>query len=367
MSYSTLTVDLKERSYDIYIGEGLLQSAATLIKPVLPLNNAFIITDENVAKLHLKPLQNSLSEAGIESHCSILPAGEQTKSFNQLEQLLNEIFEKKPERKSTLIALGGGVIGDLTGFAASILLRGVNFIQIPTTLLAQVDSSVGGKTGINNTYGKNLIGSFYQPKLVLADTTVLQALPKREFLSGYAEVVKYALINNYAFFEWLVDNEKKIINMEPHTLQEAIKISCQSKAEIVANDEKEAGCRALLNLGHTFGHALEKETGYSDILRHGESVAIGMVLAHQLSAKMGMCSKEEPKKVEKHLKTVGLPTSLHDVDTDWNVENLLEAMYQDKKVSEGKLVFILTKGIGKAFINKGVDAKEVEHFLRSKI
>jgi 3-dehydroquinate synthase len=365
--FTTLTVSLGARSYPILIGEQLLSRAGELLAPHLPLKRVFIITDEHVAKAHLPTLQAALSGTGIRYEAIILPPGEQTKSFAMFESVLTEILSHKPERKVTLIALGGGVIGDLTGFAASALLRGVGFIQIPTTLLSQVDSSVGGKTGINSKHGKNLIGSFYQPQLVLADMSLLDTLPKRELLAGYAEVVKYGLINQPEFFDWLVSQEAAFNRGDKAILSRMVETSCQAKAEIVAADEHEGGVRALLNLGHTFGHALEKVMGYDGRLLHGEAVAIGMMQAFRFSSRLGLCSESDVQRVEKHLKAVGLPTGLYDIHDRWNANDLLEAMYQDKKVSAGTLTFILAKGIGKAFIAKDVDPVSVRTMLEEEI
>ncbi len=357
-----LTVDLADRSYDIIIGAGLIQNAGEYIKSLLPLKKIIIITDENVASIHLKNLEKSLP--GIDYKTIILKPGEQTKSFASLENLLDQIFEYKPERKITLIALGGGVIGDLTGFAASILLRGVNFIQIPTTILAQVDSSVGGKTGINNKFGKNLVGSFYQPKLVLADIDAIKTLPMREFLAGYAEIVKYALINDAAFFDWLEENLPAIKDKNPEQIAYMIEKSCTAKSEIVAQDERESGVRALLNLGHSFGHALEKIMGYSGELLHGEAVAIGMVMAFKLSVTMGFCAEIEITKIESHLKNAGLPTSPLDIKKSWNAAEILDIMKQDKKVSDGKMTLILARKIGDSFIEKNVDSEIVSASIK---
>ncbi len=364
MQTNKLTVALGERSYDIVVGEKLLSNAADYIVPLLKRKRAFIITDEKVAELHLDTLQSSLEDKGIECHAIILPAGEQTKSFQHLEDLLNRIFDHQPERKDMLIALGGGVVGDITGFASSILLRGVEFIQIPTTLLAQVDSSVGGKTGVNNHYGKNLIGSFYQPKLVIADMDLLQTLSVRDYLSGYAEVVKYGLINNAEFFKWLCENAAKLAKRDPTTLKHAVLTSCQAKADIVAQDEREGNVRALLNLGHTFGHALEKAMGYDGRLLHGEGVAIGMVMAFAFSAAHGLCPQADVDALKQHLIEVGLPTHPKDIHPKWDAKSLLSYMQQDKKVSDGKLVFILAKAIGESFIRKDVDAADIAVFLK---
>lgn len=368
MTYTqTLRVDLEQRGYDIVVGENLLANAGEYLKKILPLPHVFIVTDENVAKLHLKTLEKSLSTTGIAFESLVIEAGEKSKSFPELVTLLDRIFEHRPERNTTLVALGGGVVGDLTGFAASILLRGVNFIQIPTTLLAQVDSSVGGKTGINNAYGKNLIGSFYQPTLVLADIGLLKTLPRSQFLSGYAEVVKYGLLGDVDFFNWLESHKEQLLNQETEALTYAVTKSCQAKADIVAADEREKGSRALLNLGHTFAHVLEEATGYSDILPHGQAVAIGMVLAFKLSHALGHCNAETVRTIEAHLRSMGLPTSPLDIQTDWNTESLVDHMFQDKKVSNGKLVFILAKAIGKAFIEKGVDRQLVCDTLNTVI
>jgi 3-dehydroquinate synthase len=354
----TVRVELGERSYDIVVGKGLLATAGERIKQILPEPEIVIITDINVADAgFLKTLEGSVKAAEVKYESIILPPGEQTKSFEQLEKLLNQLLELKPNRNITLVALGGGVIGDLTGFAASSLLRGVNFIQIPTTLLAMVDSSVGGKTGINTSYGKNLVGAFYQPKMVLADISVLDSLPERQFLSGYAEVVKYSLINNPEFFAALESVGKDI------SIDEIV-TCCESKAAIVSADEKEAGQRALLNLGHTFAHALEAETGYGEKLMHGEAVSIGMVLAFKFSSVLGLCSNDDVKKVEAHLSNVGLPVAVSDIDgVDFPAEQLLKHIQHDKKNSAGKLVFILAKGIGKSFVDKDVDANQLLQFL----
>lgn len=362
-----LNLPLGDRSYDIFIGNNLIDGCSDSLKSVIGSSKVFIITDENVAKFHLKTLKSKLSQLAIKFHSIIIPAGEKSKSLNSLESLLNQIFEQQPERNTTLIALGGGVIGDLTGFAASILLRGVNFIQIPTTLLSQVDSSVGGKTGINNKFGKNLIGSFYQPKMVLADISILNSLSNRQFLSGYAEIVKYGLLGDVVFFNWLDANKQNILNKDNETLIYSVKKSCQAKANIVAQDESEKGTRALLNLGHTFAHAFEEATGYSDKLFHGEAVAIGMVMAFKLSEKLNLCDSKQTQIVIDHLKNMGLPTNLFDIQDNWNAQSLLDRMFQDKKVSGGKLVFILVNKIGDAFIKKDVDSNIVLEFLNDVI
>lgn len=348
-----LRVELADRSYDILIGENLL---AELPKH-LPQKKTLIITDENVNNFHRKKLEEAL--AGVDFKIKTLPAGESTKSFEHLETICDWLLKNKPDRKTTIIAFGGGVIGDLVGFAASIVLRGINFIQVPTTLLSQVDSSVGGKTAINSKYGKNLIGAFYQPKLVLADIGLLKTLPKREFMSGYAEVVKYGLINQPEFFEWLDGNTLD----DKKNLAQAIYKSCEFKADIVSKDEREGGIRALLNLGHTFGHAFEAETGFSDKLLHGEAVALGIVCAFKMSEKLGLT--KDADKVIAHFKKVGLPTNPHEYVTDWNIDRLVDHMRSDKKNTDDKIVFILAKGIGKSFISHDVTEKQLREFLGS--
>ncbi len=351
-----LKVKLGKRSYNILIGNNLIKETGILIKPLLQSNKTFIVTDDNVAKFFLHDLQKSLDKEQITHESFILPHGEKTKSFDQLQYLLDMIFTHKPDRKTTLIALGGGVIGDLTGFAASIVLRGINFIQIPTTLLAQVDSSVGGKTGINNRYGKNLIGSFHQPIMVLSDIETIKNLPIREFLAGYAEIAKYGLINDAAFFDYLEHNTIKILAHDAKVIQYIVNQSCAAKAKIVAEDEFETGNRALLNLGHTFGHALEKCTDYnSEILLHGEAVAVGIIFVFKLSHALNLCSGIDVERVIQHFKTIGMRTSPLQIKKNWNTNELLSAMQQDKKATNGKLTFILVKGIGSSFIEKAVD------------
>jgi 3-dehydroquinate synthase len=298
----------------------------------------------------------------------VLPAGEGTKSFREIESLCGRLLDLKVERSTTLIALGGGVIGDLTGFAAAIVVRGIDFIQVPTTLLAQVDSSVGGKTGINVAQGKNLVGAFHQPRLVLADIEVLDTLPRRELLAGYAEVVKYGLINDPAFFAWCEGHGAGIISGEASARRTAVAASCRAKAAIVGADEKESGARALLNLGHTFGHALEAECGYSDDLLHGEAVAIGMVMAYDLSARLGLCPLEDAARVQRHLASIGLPTSPSWIDgRSWSSVRLIEHMAQDKKVKDGRIGFVLTRGIGRAFTPAYVELADVAAMLDEAI
>ncbi|WSH64610.1 3-dehydroquinate synthase [Rhizobium ruizarguesonis] len=363
----TVHVPLGERAYDILIGPGLIARAGAEIASRLKGRKAAVVTDENVAPLYLKALVASLDEAGIASAEVVLPAGEKTKSFEHLITVCDKVLEARVERNDYVIALGGGVIGDLSGFAAGIVRRGVRFVQVPTSLLSQVDSSVGGKTGINSRHGKNLIGVFHQPDLVLADTDVLNSLSAREFRAGYAEVAKYGLIDKPDFFAWLEANWKAVFTGGSARI-EAIAASCQAKADVVVADERENGPRALLNLGHTFGHALEAATAYdSSRLVHGEGVSIGMVLAHEFSARMNLASPDEARRVERHLKEVGLPTRMSDIPGDLPpAEMLMDAIAQDKKVKSGKLTFILTRGIGQSFVADDVPASEVISFLREK-
>ncbi len=355
----TVRVELGSRGYDIAIGERLLASAGEYIAPLVKTKPVIIVTDEQVARLYLHRLTNSLEEKDISARPVVLPAGEQTKSFAQLEGLIETILEQKPDRGSLLIALGGGVIGDITGFAASIALRGIDFVQIPTTLLAQVDSAVGGKTAVNSRHGKNLIGSFHQPLLVLADISTLTTLPKREMRAGYAEIVKYGLINDAGFFGWLEKNGHALLAGNAAALTHAVAESCRAKAAIVASDERESGARALLNFGHTFAHALEAETGYSDTLLHGEAVAIGMVMAFELSVKLGLCDAAELARVKAHWKEAGLPASPLDIRNQWELDALMDHFSRDKKARGGKLTFVLTRGIGRAFVNTDTDSAAV--------
>jgi len=363
----TVHVPLGERAYDILIGPGLIARAGAEIASRLKGRKAAVVTDENVAPLYLEALVASLNQAGIVSAEVVLPAGEKTKSFEHLITACDKVLEARVERNDCVIALGGGVIGDLSGFAAGIVRRGVRFVQVPTSLLSQVDSSVGGKTGINSRHGKNLIGVFHQPDLVLADTDVLDTLSEREFRAGYAEVAKYGLIDKPDFFAWLEANWTSVFTGGPARI-EAIAKSCQAKADVVVADERENGQRALLNLGHTFGHALEAATAYdSSRLVHGEGVSIGMVLAHEFSARMNLASPDDARRVERHLKEVGLPTRMSDIPGDLPpAESLMDAIAQDKKVKSGKLTFILTRGIGQSFVADDVPASEVISFLRER-
>ena len=353
--------------YDIHIGAGLLRSCAPFLSPLLKRPFVAIVTDENVAQAHLENLTKTLDSAGISHVTKIMPPGEASKSFTELETLVDWLLENKVERQDMVIAFGGGVIGDLTGFAASTLRRGVRFTQIPTTLLAQVDSSVGGKTGINVPQGKNLVGAFHQPSLVLADLDVLQTLPDREFRAGYAEIVKYAAICDRPFFDWLESNLDALKNRDNQAMSYAIEKSCQTKADIVAQDEKEHGARALLNLGHTFAHAYENLTGYSDNLLHGEAVGLGMAQVAHLSVDLGLCPETDAQALVNHLASAGLPISQTDVKGGpFEATNLVNAMAQDKKVSQGVMTFILMKAIGKAFITNDVSAKQITTFLQNQ-
>lgn len=361
---NTLHVDLGERSYDIPVGAGLLDKAGQLFKPLLKNNQVVIVSDENVAPLYLDKLTQVLEAEGIVCKSVVMPAGEATKSIANFEKLVEEILSFGIERGTTLVALGGGVIGDLTGFAAASLLRGIDFIQVPTTLLSQVDSSVGGKTGINAKAGKNLIGAFHQPRLVLIDTNSLNTLPKRELLAGYAEVVKYGLINDAAFFDWLVENGAALIAGDQALCAKAILKSCAAKADVVAKDEKEGGVRALLNLGHTFGHALEKECGYGGDLLHGEAVSIGMVMAYEFCAQQGLCSPEDAERVKAHLQSLDMPVDLSALPCqDWTAELLMKHMMKDKKVKDGKVTFILVRGIGQSYLDRNVDDADLKTYL----
>lgn len=357
-------VPLGDRAYDILIGPGLIARAGGEIIARLTGRRVAIITDENVGPLYLAQLMDSLQTDGFEAVSLVLPPGEKTKSMDGLAAATDMILAARIERGDAVIALGGGVIGDLAGFAAGIVRRGVRFVQIPTSLLAQVDSSVGGKTGINTRHGKNLLGVFHQPDLVLADTAVLDSLSPREFRAGYAEIAKYGLIDKPYFFHWLEKNWKKVFEGGPERI-EAIAISCQAKADVVVEDERETGRRALLNLGHTFGHALEAATDYdSSRLVHGEGVAIGMVLAHQFSARLNLASPDDGQRVAAHLAEVGLPTRMADIEGGLPpTQILMEAIAQDKKVKSGKLTFILTRGIGQSFVADDVPTSEVFSFL----
>ena len=360
----TVPVSLGDRSYDIAIGEGLLARAGEIVAPLLKRPMTAIVTDENVAAAHLATLERALAAHGIRSTAIIMPPGEGTKSYRHLAELCDRLLAAGIERRDRIIAFGGGVIGDLAGFAAAILRRGVDFIQIPTTLLSQVDSSVGGKTGINSPHGKNLIGAFHQPLAVITDIGLLNTLPRRELASGYAEVAKYGLLGDAGFFEWLEGAAPAIMRGDTQARIHAIKQSCEAKAKIVAEDETETGVRALLNLGHTFGHALESATGYSSRLLHGEGVSIGMVQAFRFSERQKLCPSGTAERVASHLKSVGLPVHASQIAGELPPPaTLLDIMRQDKKAQGGRLTFILTKAIGEAFIAKDVADHDVLDFL----
>lgn len=360
-------VALGTRSYRVRIGPGLIARAGAEIAPLLTRRRVAVITDETVAGLHLATLGAGLAAEGIAMSSLALPPGEGTKCWAQLERTVEWLLAEKVERRDVVVAFGGGVIGDLAGFAAAILRRGVRFVQIPTSLLAQVDSSVGGKTGINSPAGKNLIGAFHQPALVLADIGVLETLPPRDFLAGYGEVVKYGLLGDAGFFDWLEANGPALAS-DAARRQHAVQRSVEMKAGIVARDETEQGERALLNLGHTFCHALESATGYSARLLHGEGVAIGCALAFELSQRLGLCAQEAPSRVRAHLRAMGMKVDLADIPGDLpDAEGLLALMAQDKKVVDGRLRFILARGIGEAFVADDVDPGAVKAVLEEAL
>jgi 3-dehydroquinate synthase len=364
---TVVQVALGPRSYDVVIGRGVVASLGAHIKQLRPDAKLAVVTDQTVAGLHLGTIEAALEEAGIMSGGVILPAGERSKSFATFEQLCETLIVGRIERHDLVVALGGGVIGDLAGFAAASVRRGIDYIQVPTTLLAQVDSSVGGKTGINSEHGKNLIGAFHQPILVLADTGMLDTLPQRQFRAGYAEVVKYGLIDDAEFFSWLESNWREIFDGGP-ARDHAVATSCRAKAAVVARDERETGERALLNLGHTFGHALEAAAGFSDRLLHGEAVALGIVLAFAFSARRGLLPEAEAARVVRHFAAVGLPTRMADVSEGLpGADELINLMFQDKKVKQGKLTLILARGIGKSFIAPDIDPAELRAFLAEKL
>ena len=366
-------VSLGARSYEIVIGRGIIAALGTRIAALRPGAKVFIVTDDNVARYVLEGAAAALTAAGVAAHRAIVPAGEASKSFAVFEQVCEAIIAARMERGDLVVALGGGVIGDLAGFAAAVVRRGLDYVQVPTTLLAQVDSSVGGKTAIDSARGKNLVGAFHQPVLVLADTALLDTLPDREFRAGYAEVAKYGLLGDAGFFAWLEANWRDIFSggsaSGSSAREHAVALCCRAKAAIVARDERETGDRALLNLGHTFGHALEAACGFSDRLLHGEAIAIGMALAFEFSARrQGLVSKAEAARATRHLAEVGLPTRIQDIPGELpSVDQLMDLIAQDKKVKRGMLTFILVRGIGAAFVEAGVDAREVRTFLSEKL
>ena len=361
---NTVPVDLGSRSYEVRIGPGLIDRAGAEIAPLLRRKRVAVVTDETVAGLHLARLTAALEAEGIAVTSLALPPGEVTKGWEQFSRCVEWLLEQKVERRDVVLAFGGGVIGDLVGFAAAVLRRGVRFVQLPTTLLAQVDSSVGGKTGINTAQGKNLVGAFHQPSLVLADISALDTLPARDLLAGYGEVVKYGLLGDAGFFDWLEANGPALAAGDGAARLHAVTRSVQMKAGIVSRDETEEGERALLNLGHTFCHALEKATGYSDRLLHGEGVAIGCALAFDLSSRLGLCSQEDPSRVRAHLRAMGMKVDIRDIPGDLpGAEALIALMGQDKKVVDGRLRFILARGIGQAFVAEDVPGDTVRSVL----
>ncbi|WP_068874531.1 MULTISPECIES: 3-dehydroquinate synthase [unclassified Phenylobacterium] len=360
----TVPVGLGERSYDVVVGEGLLDVAGRLIAPFQTRGRTAVVSDETVWRLHGERLTAALAAAGVTALPVIVPPGEQTKSFEGLADVCDRLLALELDRGDIVTAFGGGVVGDLAGFAAAIYKRGIDFVQIPTTLLAQVDSSVGGKTAIDTPRGKNLVGAFHQPKLVLADLSVLSTLPDREMRAGYAEIVKYGLLGDLAFFEWLEANVAAVLAREPGALSYAVAHSVRMKAQIVAEDEKEQGRRALLNLGHTFGHALESETGYGEALLHGEAVGAGMALAFRFSAAQGLASGQDAIRATRAIAAAGLPTTLPEVaGHPFDASRLVAHMGQDKKAEAGRLTFILARALGEAFVAKDVDAGAVRAFL----
>jgi 3-dehydroquinate synthase len=356
MSVTKVNVPLLDRAYDIIVGEGLLASAAEHIANEIRSPRVIVIADVAV-KDYAKPLEANLKTRGIRTDMITISGGEKSKSFSQLEKLVDDILALMPDRKTTLIALGGGVIGDLVGFTAAVLLRGIDFIQVPTTLLAQVDSSVGGKTGINTKAGKNLVGSFYQPKIVLADLATLKTLPPREMRAGYAEVLKYGLIMNAEFYTWCERHGEKLLAGDPKYLERAVAACCEMKAQVVGKDEQESADRALLNFGHTFGHALEAELNYDGTILHGEAVAIGMVMGIRLSERMGMKVAGLEERLTSHLKAMGMAATPKDIRKDWDAEKIASHFASDKKAEQGALTFIVLDELGKARVEKGVDPK----------
>ena len=360
----TLSVGLGERAYDVVIGDGLIDEAGSRLAPLLKRARTAVVSDETVAALHGPRLTRSLTSAGIDAQMVVIPPGEASKSFEQLAELSDRLLALRLDRGDMIVAFGGGVIGDLAGFAAAIYKRGIDFVQIPTTLLAQVDSSVGGKTAIDTARGKNLIGAFHQPRLVLADLGVLATLTPRELRAGYAEVIKYGLLGDLGFFEWLETHGHEVVARRPDALARAVARSVEMKAEIVAEDEREAGRRALLNLGHTFGHALEAEVGFGEALLHGEAVALGCAQAFRFSAALGLCGGQDASRAERAIADAGLPVRMDQVPgAPFAADRLLAHMVQDKKAEGGRLTLVLTRRLGEAFTARDVDAAKLRDFL----
>ena len=363
-----IPVALGGRGYEILVGAGLLAQAGAQLRQIMRGDQAVIVTDRNVATFYLAPLEASLGAAGIAHHAVVLPPGEETKDFVHFARLAEDILALGIERRTILVALGGGVVGDLTGFAAATLLRGIDFVQIPTTILAQVDSSVGGKTGIDTSQGKNLVGAFHQPRLVLADSDTLRTLPGRELRAGYAEMVKYGFIRDRAFFAWLEEHGAALLAGDEAALRHAVVVSCRAKAAVVAADEHESGERALLNFGHTFGHALEAETGFGAALLHGEAVAIGMALAFDFSARLGFCPPEDAERAGRHLAQASLPTVIPRPNgRAFTADALIAHMRKDKKVRGGRITLVLARGIGEAFVSSAVPEAQICDFLTERL
>ena len=368
MNKKILKVKTPHNEYPIIIGDNIISNIPRYLNPILSNNRVFIITSKKVIRIYKKKLLNIFNKNNIKAILITIDDSENQKNFNTILKISNALLKKGIDRNDSLIAFGGGVIGDITGFVASIILRGVNFVQIPTTLLSQVDSSVGGKTGINTTHGKNLIGTFFQPKIVITDISFLTTLPRRELLSGYAEIIKYGLIIDRVFYKWLELNGKKVIDLNKKALIKAIYNSCKNKAKIVNKDEKEKNVRALLNLGHTFGHAIESINKYNKNINHGEAVSIGIVLAMRLSHEMDLLNKKIVDKTINHLKHIGLPTSLPaHFKKNTTLRQFLSAMQKDKKVQEGKMNLVLLKNIGNAFVTNKFSMKELNKVMLSQI
>ena len=364
-----LSVALSSTSYDVVIGEDLLARAGALLAPRIEQKRAVVVTDENVARLHLPALLKGLAATAITASQIVVPAGEASKSLESWASVVDQLLEARVERRTTVIALGGGVVGDLAGFAAATTLRGLPFVQMPTTLLSQVDSSVGGKTGVNTVRGKNLVGAFYQPRMVLADTATLASLPPRELRAGYAEIAKAGLIGDAAFFAWCEANGAAVIGGDREAQAEAIRRACAFKAAVVGDDEREEkpnDGRALLNLGHTFGHALEAEYGYTGGLLHGEGVAVGLGLAFRLSARLGHCSSDDTDRVVSHIAAMGMPAELGMLNRRFSAATLIGHMRRDKKVRDGSLKFVLARGIGQTFTSGDVPVEAVTDLLRDE-
>lgn len=364
--FGTVNIPISDRSYEIIVGDHILEDVGSHLVNLLDRKRAFIITDKKISELHLPNFKDNLLSSGIDVTVIEIPEGEKSKSFECLESVHSQLLDNKIERTDTICAFGGGVVGDLAGFVASTILRGIKIIQIPTTLLAQVDAAIGGKNGINTKQGKNLIGTIYQPKKVISDISLLTTLPKRDFLAGYAEILKYGILGNSEFYNWLEYNGKKVISGDKNAIGHAVLNSVINKAKIISDDERELGRRAILNLGHTFAHALEAELGYDGRLLHGEAVSIGMVIAMDLSVKIGTCPKEDAVRVYDHLKSIGLPVTLP-TGHDWNIQTLLNHMRQDKKVKNGEINFVISNGIGNSSLTNNINEKELIEVLEKHL